>query len=104
MARGRKTSIIVELSEDERKELLEWQRSTTISSGLAKRGRIILMISEKVPLMQISEKVGMRRDKVAKWGRRFNEFRLDGLTDKPGRGRKPFFPSGGCGKLGKTCL
>lgn len=96
MGQGRKTSIIVELFDDERQKLLEWQRSTTISAGLAKRGRVILLLSDKIPISHIAVKVGMRRDKIAKWGRRFIESRIDGLSDKKGRGRKPFFPSGGC--------
>lgn len=92
MARGRKTSIVINLSEEEREELLSWQRSTTMPSGLVKRGRVILLFSERIPLVEIAEKVDMRRDKIAKWGKRFREFGIDGLKDKAGRGRKPFFP------------
>ena len=40
MARGRKTSLTIRLTPAERQTLLAWQRSTTISAGLARRGRI----------------------------------------------------------------
>lgn len=103
MARGRKTALAVELSEDERKELESWQRSTTIASGLARRWRIVLLRAEGVSISDISRRVGMRRWHVEKWIRRFVEEKIDGLADKQGRGRKPAFPPGGgraCGQAG----
>ena len=46
MARGRKTSLTIHLTPAERRTLLAWQRATTIPAGLARRGRIILLLSD----------------------------------------------------------
>ena len=103
MARGRKTALAVELTEEERKELESWQRSTTMAAGLARRGRIVLLLAQKRSLSEISRRVGLRRRHVEKWARRFIEDRIDGLGDKRGRGRAPVFSPGGgraCGQAG----
>jgi hypothetical protein len=42
MARGRKSSLRIVRSPEERQTLERWQRSTTIAAGLARRGKIIL--------------------------------------------------------------
>jgi len=104
VAMARKTSLIVELTEEERGTLGAWQRSTTMRAGLAKRGRTILLRAEGVPVSHIASLVGMRRRHVEKWVKRFLARRLDGLADKAGRGRKPFFPSGSSRALGQACL
>ncbi len=101
---ARKTNLILLLSPEERQILESWQRSTTIRAGLAKRGRIILSLSEGVSISEISRRVGIRRRFIYKWAKRFQEKRLSGLSDKPGRGRRPFFPSEGCDTSGKDGL
>ena len=40
MARGRKSSLRILLSSEERDILEHWQRSTTIAAGLARLGKI----------------------------------------------------------------
>lgn len=93
---GRKTQLVIDLSAEEKAELDSWQRSTTIRASLAKRGRIVLLRAEGLPISRIAKRVGMRRRHVEKWIKRFRCERIDGLSDRKGRGRKPFFPSGGC--------
>ena len=93
MARGRKTSLQVELSAEQRRELESWLRCTTMRAGLLRRARIVLLRAQGLSVSDISRSVGMRRRHVAKWVKRFIAQGLDGLQDKPGRGRKPFFPS-----------
>src|SRR6266705_2483193 len=61
MPRGRKTSLMIHLTAEERQTLLAWQRSTTIRAGRARRGRIILLIADGVPISQIAETVGISR-------------------------------------------
>ena len=104
MARGRKTSLIIMLTPEERNELESWQRSTTMPAGLVRRGRIVLLRAEGMSITQIARLVGIRRRFVEKWARRFLEHRLDGLADKPGRGRKPVFPPGGGRASGQAGL
>jgi len=86
MARGRKTSLTINLTSEERRTLLAWQRSTTIRSGLLRRARIIILVADGVPITDIAAKVGLSRRFVYKWARRFLEQRVEGLADKPGRG------------------
>jgi len=95
MAQGRKTNLVVLLTPKERQTLESWQRSTTICHGQARRARIILMLADGVPISRIARTVGVARGPIYKWAKRFQEKRLSGLDDKPGRGRAPFFPSGG---------
>ena len=89
MARGRKTALTMHLTVDQRQTLLAWQRSTTIPAGRARRGRIILLLADGVPISYIATTVGLSRRFVYKWVRRFLAEGVAGLADKPGRGRPP---------------
>lgn len=86
MARGRKTSLTIQLSAEERHALTAWQRSTTIPAGRARRGRIILQLADGVPISHIATTVGISRRFVYKWAKRFLQYGVEGLADKPGRG------------------
>jgi transposase len=86
MARGRKTALTIRLTPAQRQTLLTWQRSTTISAGRARRGRIILLMADGAPITAIAASVGISRRFVYKWAQRFVEQGLDGLADKQGRG------------------
>ena len=86
MARGRTTALMIRLTPAERRTLLAWQRATTIAAGRARRGRIILLVAERMPITQIAATVGISRRFIYKWVQRFVAKGLEGLTDKPGRG------------------
>jgi transposase len=86
MARGRTTSLTLRLTPTQRQTLQAWQRSTTISAGYARRGRIILLLADGVPISTIADTVGISRRFVYKWVQRFLEKGIEGLADKPGRG------------------
>ena len=86
MARGRKTSLTITLTPEERQTLLAWQRSTTIRLGLLRRARIIFLLVDGVALTDIAARVGINRRFVYKWVQRFLEQGVEGLADKPGRG------------------
>jgi len=86
MAHGRKSSLTIDLTLEERQTLLAWQRSTTIAAGRARRGRIILLVAEGVPIARIADTVCINRRHVYKWARRFLRERTAGLTDRAGRG------------------
>jgi len=88
MARGRKTSLTIRLTPAERQTLLAWQRATTISAGRARRGRIILLVADRVPISDVAATVGISRRFVYKWVQRFVHEGLEGLADKPGRGHR----------------
>ena len=91
MARGRKTDVRIVLSREERDELESWQRSTILRAGLVRRARIILLVVDGRSITEIGQRVGITCRSAYKWAYRFLEKRIEGLQDKPGRGRKPFF-------------
>ena len=94
--RGRKTSLHVVLTAEERDQLEQRLRCTTTSLGLARRCRAILGVADGLPLVAVARLVDLTEKHVRKWVQRFLKSRLDGLHDRPGRGRKPVFsPRGG---------
>lgn len=94
--RGRKTSLHVILTAEERDRLEQRLRRTTTSLGLARRCRAILGVADGLPLVEVARLVDLTEKHVRKWVLRFLDDRLDGLYDRPGRGRKPVFsPRGG---------
>jgi Winged helix-turn helix len=96
MARGRKSSLHIFLSPEERQTLERWQRATTIAAGRARRGQIILLLAAGSSQSAAAQAVGVQRTVVRHWAKRFLVQRLDGLTDAPGRGAKGgFSPRGG---------
>jgi Winged helix-turn helix len=95
MARGRKTSLVIVLSSQECETLERWPRSTTMAAGLARRGRMILLLAEGYSPSQVAQWVGVQRGVVRKWAKRFLAHRLEGLADIPGRGAKGGFSPGG---------
>jgi transposase len=68
--------------------LEHWQRSTTIAAGLARRGKIILLLAGGNSQSEVGRTVGVQRTVVRKWAKRFLAQRLEGLADAPGRGAK----------------
>ncbi len=95
MPRGRKTSLTIHLTDEERQTLLAWQRSTTIPAGRARRGRLILLLADRVPISHIADTAGISRRYIYKWVQRFLDAGIAGLADKRGRGvyrRRPRQP------------
>jgi hypothetical protein len=89
--RGRKRSFSVELSPMQRADLERWQRSTTISVGLARRARVLLLLADGRSLRDAAGIAGLTVRNARKWVRRFLMLGVDGLHDQAGRGRKPAF-------------
>jgi hypothetical protein len=88
MARGRRTSLTIRLTAKERRTLLAWQWSSTIPAGRARRGKVILLMADRVPISHIAATVGISRCFIYKWVQRFQQEGLAGLADKPGRGQR----------------
>jgi hypothetical protein len=102
--RGRKTSLRVVLTAGERAQLELRLRSTTTSWGLARRCRAILEVADGLPLVHVARLVDLTEKHVRKWARRFLKDRLEGLRDRPGRGRKPVFSPRGRDARGEARL
>jgi hypothetical protein len=95
MARGRKSSLHIVLSLEEHQTLEGWQRATPIAAGLARRGKIILLLAAGSSPSAVAQAGGVQRTVVRHWAKRFLAQRLDGLSDAPGRGAKGGFPPRG---------
>lgn len=76
------------LSREEHAELSRRTRSATISQRDGRRARVILLAAQGCSRFEIARLVGFSLRSVTLWCQRFQEQRLDGLVDKPGRGRK----------------
>ena len=83
MPRGRKTALTIRLTPAQRQTLLAWERSTAIPAGLARRARMVLLLTEGMTLTDIAATVGISRRFIYKWVQRFLEQGLEGLHDKP---------------------
>ena len=83
MPRGRTTALTIRLTPAQRQTLLAWERSTTIPAGLARRARMVLLLTEGMTLTDIAATVGISRRFIYKWVQRFLEQGLEGLLDKP---------------------
>ena len=95
MARGCKSSLRMVLAPEARQMLERWQRSTTMAAGLARRGKIILLLAAGSSHSAVAQAVGVQRTVVRHWATRFLAQRMDGLADAPGRGAKGRFSPGG---------
>ena len=84
--RGRPREIVV-LSAGEREELERWTRRPTTSNGLASRARIVLGCAEGGSDRAVAVTLGVDRNTVGKWRRRYLARGLDGLLDEPRPGR-----------------
>jgi hypothetical protein len=102
--RGRKTSLVVRLCASHRSELERWQRSTTLSAGMARRARVILLLDEGQSFAAAARICDLTVRNARKWVLRYLDQGLAGLRDKPGRGRKPVFSPRGGAALGEDRL
>jgi hypothetical protein len=102
--RGRKTSVRVVLTTLERAELEQRLRFMSTSLGLARRCRAILGVADGLPLVEVGRLVNLTEKHVRKWVQRFLKDRLEGLRDRPGRGRKPVFSPQGRDARGEDRL
>lgn len=91
MARGRKSSLVVSLTNGERSELESLQRRTTARAGVTRRARMVLLRAEGHSISDVSRRVGVAPAVVRKWIKRHRKKGIHGLGDKPRPGRPPVF-------------
>ena len=75
------------MTDEEREQLVRWQRRRKSSQALALRSRIVLACAEGHANSEVARDCGVSAATVGKWRRRFCELRLDGLSDDPRPGR-----------------
>ena len=91
----RKSPYAIVLSHKERRELERIASQYTLPYYTVVRAKIVLMAVQGFDNKTIGERLSTPREVVSKWRKRFFKERLDGLEDKPRRGRpSAFSPSG----------
>jgi len=101
---GPRSTRVVELSEEGRAGLEAVARRTTVSAGLARRARIVLLAAEGVPLDRIGRQIGVDRNVVRLWVDRYRAGGLASLEDRPRPGRpRPFPPEVALHVVRRTC-
>lgn len=73
----------LKLSPPERRRLEQWVRRRKTANALARRARIILLSASGMSNTDVAEKVGVTKQVVGNWRKRFLARRLDGLLDEP---------------------
>ena len=100
----RRSPLHVELSSEERLTLEHWLRCTSTANGLAQRIRVVLRFADGRKISHIGHELGLARNTVKLWLRRFAEKRLEGLDDLPRSGRPLVFSPGGGHASGEVRL
>lgn len=83
MPTGRTTRVTIRLTTQERQTLQTWQRAYTLPAALVRRGRILLLLEQGLPITEVAAKVGISRRFVYKWVARFQARGVAGLVDRP---------------------
>jgi transposase len=82
----------IELRGEEEAELRRRVRAATVSVRDRRRAEIVLLSAEGLSQGQVATRLGVSRAAVNRWVGRFADKRLDGLGDRPGRGRRTRLP------------
>lgn len=88
---SRTSPFVITLSDTDRAVLEERARAYTSSHAEVVRAKIVLMAADGEHNVRIAERLDVHVDVVSKWRKRFCESGLDGLVDRPGRGRPRVF-------------
>jgi transposase len=89
MARTRRPTAPLVLTDEERVTLTRWSRRAKSAQVLAMRSRIILASAEGGSNTDVATALNVHLSTVGKWRRRFLAERLDGLIDEQRPGRPP---------------
>ena len=82
---------IIELSDEERKELESLARKYTAPYQEVVRAKIVLLASEGFSNSEIAARLDTPRQIVSKWRQRYFQARGSGLADQERSGRPPTF-------------
>lgn len=84
-----RSAVAIVLTDEERVTLTGWARSRTLPARQTLRAQIVLAAAAGQQNQAIADDLGLHRDTVAQWRKRFAAQRLTGIErDAPGRGRK----------------
>ena len=80
-------SVKFELTSEQEATLKMWVGSHRTQQRYSRRAHVILLSARGLTLEEISARSGLNRTNCLKWRKRFVEEGLDGLRDKPRKGR-----------------
>jgi hypothetical protein len=92
LAMPRSSPYSIVLSPEEERELRRRTQKYTLPYFEVVRARMILLAAQGLGNDEIAAQLGMRREVVSMWRKRFFEHRLKGLEEKPRSGRPRAFP------------
>jgi hypothetical protein len=75
----------------ERQKILDIVKNQKIENRIATRARMLILREEGKNQTQIGKILKVHRNTVMLWEKRYKAEGIEGLYDKPGRGRKPIF-------------
>ncbi len=85
----------IELSDEQRRTLESRARQYTLPYWQVVRAQLVLLAAQGLRNDEIARRLSCRREVVSQWRKRFYEQGLQGLEDRPRRGRPPTFPPRG---------
>jgi len=100
----RRSPFVIELTSEERAELVARANEYTSPYRDVMRARIVLLASQGLGNDRIAARLGMPRQIVSKWRQRFYTQRLPGLDEQPRGGRPARFSPQCCGCDQGACL
>jgi transposase len=73
----------LDVTDDERRVLLQWARRPKTAQRLAQRARVVLACAEGLTNRDVARRERFSSNSISKWRERFRVRRLEGLTDEP---------------------
>ena len=83
---------VLELTPEEKSELRRRAASPTTTQRDALRARIVLLRTQGRKEADVAKELGTNVNTVSLWSKRFEAGGLEALSDRKGRGRKPWLP------------
>ena len=84
-----RTASVIELTDEQRRQLQRWVRSNTVSVRLARRAKVVLLAAQGMDNREIARELDIGRIQVGRWRERFAEGGVAAIeSDRPRSGRK----------------
>ena len=93
----RRSPYAIDLSDEERRILEARGRRYTLPYRDVVRAQMVLLAARGLANDEIARRLNTRREVVSMWRKRFYEERVQGLEERPRRGKPPTFPPRGAG-------
>jgi hypothetical protein len=88
---GCRSTIIIQLDDPTRVALQRWVHRQKTPVGLARRARAMLLLEQGDTDVHTAKYVGLAECHIRKWAKRFCDYGVSGLREKPRSGRPPVF-------------